>query len=124
MTKNDGGRGPAHRPRVTKPRRVRGGDRQCLDELVDEYERRLILVALTAAEGNQRWAALCLRVRTTSLHEKMKRLGISVGRARQNGRARPEEPVVASTAEPRAAEGEADSSQAPPLRLVGTDEKG
>ena len=51
-----------------------------LKERVDAYERRLILVALERAGGNQNRAALALGVRPTTLNEKLKRLGIGVVR--------------------------------------------
>ena len=41
-----------------------------------EYERRLILDALAQQRGNQRRAAAALGVLPTTLHEKMKRLGL------------------------------------------------
>ena len=43
---------------------------------VRAYERRLLLSALAAAGGNQRRAAAMLGVLPTTLHEKLKRLGI------------------------------------------------
>jgi len=49
-----------------------------LKSLVNEYERQLILSALGATRGHQRRAARCLGVSPSSLHEKMKRLGIKV----------------------------------------------
>ena len=51
-----------------------------LKDRVDAYERRLILVALERAGGNQHRAALALGVRPTTLNEKLKRLGIGVVR--------------------------------------------
>jgi DNA-binding NtrC family response regulator len=48
-----------------------------LKALVDAYERQLIQSALTAAAGNQRRAAAALGLLPTTLHEKMKRLGLS-----------------------------------------------
>jgi len=58
-----------------------------LRKLLDAYERRLIEDALRASGGNQRRAAEALGVLPTTLHEKMKRLGLL-------RRARPaEEPV-------------------------------
>ena len=48
-----------------------------LKRRVEQYERRLILSALTAADWNQRRAADALGVLPTTLHEKMKRLGIA-----------------------------------------------
>ena len=47
-----------------------------LRDLVDAYERRLIEDALRATGGNQRRAARTLGVLPTTLHEKMKRLGL------------------------------------------------
>ncbi len=52
------------------------GARPSLKSLVDSYERRLIEDALAASEGNQRRAARALGVLPTTLHEKMKRLGL------------------------------------------------
>ena len=49
-----------------------------LKALVNEYERQLILSALGATRGHQRRAARCLGISPSSLHEKMKRLGIKV----------------------------------------------
>jgi two-component system, NtrC family, C4-dicarboxylate transport response regulator DctD len=47
-----------------------------LKELVDAYERRLIESALADTGGNQRRAAASLGLLPTTLHEKMKRLGL------------------------------------------------
>jgi DNA-binding NtrC family response regulator len=47
-----------------------------LKELVDAYERRLIQSALADTGGNQRRAAASLGLLPTTLHEKMKRLGL------------------------------------------------
>lgn len=47
-----------------------------LRELLDAYERGLILDALAAAGGHQRRTAALLGVLPTTLHEKMKRLGL------------------------------------------------
>lgn len=51
--------------------------RATLKDLVDTYERGLIEAALRAAGGNQRRAAEALGVLPTTLHEKMKRLGLA-----------------------------------------------
>jgi DNA-binding NtrC family response regulator len=51
-------------------------ERKGLKELMTEYERDLIVAALTASGGNQRRAAAMLGVLPTTLHEKMKRLGL------------------------------------------------
>ncbi len=52
------------------------GVRPTLKALVDSYERRVIEEALRASSGNQRQAARALGVLPTTLHEKMKRLGL------------------------------------------------
>jgi DNA-binding NtrC family response regulator len=44
--------------------------------LLDAYERQLIETALAATAGNQRRAARSLGLLPTTLHEKMKRLGL------------------------------------------------
>jgi two-component system response regulator HydG len=58
-----------------------------LKTLVDSYERRVIEEALRASNGNQRRAARTLGVLPTTLHEKMKRLGLI-------RRASPEQPMT------------------------------
>ena len=47
-----------------------------LRTLLESYERQLIQAALAAAAGNQRRAANTLGLLPTTLHEKMKRLGL------------------------------------------------
>jgi len=47
---------------------------------VDSYERDLILEALRESGGRQRQAARTLGILATTLHEKMKRLGIPTAR--------------------------------------------
>jgi DNA-binding NtrC family response regulator len=47
-----------------------------LKALLDAYERQLIQSALIATAGNQRRAAQSLGLLPTTLHEKMKRLGL------------------------------------------------
>lgn len=47
-----------------------------LKTLLDAYERELIQSALSACRGNQRRAAATLGLLPTTLHEKMKRLGL------------------------------------------------
>jgi DNA-binding NtrC family response regulator len=47
-----------------------------LRDLLDDYERGLILTALQKTGGNQRRAAAELGVLPTTLHEKLKRLGL------------------------------------------------
>ncbi len=51
-----------------------------LKGLMDAYERTLIGAALAATRGNQRQAAFRLGVLPTTLHEKMKRLGMIAAR--------------------------------------------
>jgi DNA-binding NtrC family response regulator len=50
--------------------------RPTLKTLVEEYEKEIIVEALRSTEGNQRRAARALGVLPTTLHEKMKRLGL------------------------------------------------
>ena len=52
------------------------GSRQSLKDLVEAFERNVIEDALRATQGNQRRAARALGVLPTTLHEKMKRLGL------------------------------------------------
>jgi DNA-binding NtrC family response regulator len=52
------------------------GSMTSLRELVEAYERRLILEALARAQGNQRRAAAELGCLPTTLNEKMRRLGL------------------------------------------------
>lgn len=47
-----------------------------LREMVDAYERSLILMALTAADGHQRRAARMLGLLPSTLNEKMRRFRI------------------------------------------------
>lgn len=47
-----------------------------LKQLVEDYERRLILASLERARGNQRRAAAELGCLPTTLNEKMRRLGL------------------------------------------------
>jgi DNA-binding NtrC family response regulator len=47
-----------------------------LKTLLEDYERSLILEALAEKGGNQRQAAFALGILPTTLHEKLKRLGI------------------------------------------------
>ncbi len=53
-----------------------GGRRKDLRSLLDDYERKLILLALDAAGGHQRRAAASLGILASTLSEKMKRLGL------------------------------------------------
>jgi DNA-binding NtrC family response regulator len=52
------------------------GSLPSLKQLVEDYERRLILAALERARGNQRRAAAELGCLPTTLNEKMRRLGL------------------------------------------------
>ena len=47
-----------------------------MKDLVEAYERHVIGEALRDTQGNQRRAARALGVLPTTLHEKMKRLGL------------------------------------------------
>jgi len=50
--------------------------RKDLKSLMDDYERKLILLALDAAGGHQRRAAASLGLLPSTLSQKMKRLGV------------------------------------------------
>ena len=50
--------------------------RKDLKTLLEDYERSLILEALETTRGNQRQAAFALGILPTTLHEKLKRLGL------------------------------------------------
>jgi two-component system response regulator HydG len=52
------------------------GGRPTLKGLLESYERELIESALAETAGNQRQAARRLGLLPTTLHEKMKRLGL------------------------------------------------
>jgi DNA-binding NtrC family response regulator len=52
------------------------GRGQSLKARVEAFERHLIETALAATSGNQRRAAASLGLLPTTLHEKMKRLGL------------------------------------------------
>lgn len=47
-----------------------------LRQLVNEYERLLIVAALRESDGNQRRAAEALRILPSTLCERLKRLGV------------------------------------------------
>ncbi len=57
-----------------------GGGNSAVDlkRMLEAYERGLILDALAASGGHQRRTAARLGILPTTLHEKMKRLGIKV----------------------------------------------
>ncbi len=59
------------------------GKPQGLRSMVRDYERTLIVNALTSTGGHQRRAAAALGILPTTLVEKMKRLGISGRRTRR-----------------------------------------
>ena len=63
-----------------------------LKSLMEAYERQLIVAALAANGGNQRRAAASLGVLPTTLHEKMKRLGLRPRRMSVLDLAQPESP--------------------------------
>jgi DNA-binding NtrC family response regulator len=65
-----------------------------LKAMLADYERTLILQALQSASGHQRRAAAVLGVLPSTLHEKMKRLGIPT----RTGIVREEYRKVAETA--------------------------
>jgi DNA-binding NtrC family response regulator len=69
-----------------------------LKQLLENYERTLILQALAAATGHQRRAASALGILPTTLHEKMKRLGIPTRTAAARARAA-EDTTAATTIE-------------------------
>lgn len=62
-----------------------------LRQLMEAYERRLIIDALVRAHGNQRRAAAELGCLPTTLNEKMRRLGLrACDQHRDPGTAEPE----------------------------------
>jgi two-component system C4-dicarboxylate transport response regulator DctD len=66
-----------------------------LKQLVEDYERRLILAALGRHRGNQRRAAAELGCLPTTLNEKMRRLGLrACDRTRGDGCEPGEEALV------------------------------
>ena len=60
-----------------------GSARPGLKALLEEYERSLIREALEASGGHQRRTAARLGLLPTTLHEKMKRLGLLQTRSRE-----------------------------------------
>ncbi len=56
---------------------------QDLGSLLDDYERKLISLALEATGGHQRRAAASLGIRPTTLSEKLRRLGMRHRRAKE-----------------------------------------
>jgi DNA-binding NtrC family response regulator len=61
---------------VSAEARLGNGGSTDLKALLESYERSLILEALNASGGHQRRTAARLGVLPTTLHEKMKRLGL------------------------------------------------
>ena len=57
---------------------VASGAEKTLNELLDDYERSLIVMALRATGGEQRRAAGILGILATTLQGKMRRLRIAV----------------------------------------------
>jgi DNA-binding NtrC family response regulator len=51
-------------------------DRRPLKEMVEEYERKIVLMALELSHWNQRRAASSLGLLPSTLSEKMKRFGL------------------------------------------------
>ncbi|MEO8501482.1 MAG: helix-turn-helix domain-containing protein [Vicinamibacteria bacterium] len=51
-------------------------DRRPLKEMVDDYERKIVLMALELSHWNQRRAASSLGLLPSTLSEKMKRFGL------------------------------------------------
>ena len=51
-------------------------DRRPLKELVEDYERKIVLMALELSHWNQRRAASSLGLLPSTLSEKMKRFGL------------------------------------------------
>jgi DNA-binding NtrC family response regulator len=64
--------------KVISPRARKKGDSIKLDREIDAFEASLIRDALVKSKGNQRDAAKLLGIKPTTLHAKMKRLGIQV----------------------------------------------
>jgi len=56
-----------------------GADEEDFYKMVEEYEKLLIRRALVKAHGNQALAARMLRLKPTTLNNKMKVLNLSVG---------------------------------------------
>ena len=71
----EGAAGPRERKRMQELAKVEVTG-PSLKTLLDTYERQLIQSALSACRGNQRRAAAALGLLPTTLHEKMKRLGL------------------------------------------------
>lgn len=70
------GPSPWNAPEVPKVTRAALSGSRSLREMVDAYEKSLILIALAAAQGNQRRASRMLGLLPSTLNEKMRRLRI------------------------------------------------
>jgi DNA-binding NtrC family response regulator len=66
--------------KVVGPRNGKKSGAFKLESEVEAYEASLIRDALSKVRGNQRHAAKLLGIKPTTLHAKMKRLGIRVGK--------------------------------------------
>jgi DNA-binding NtrC family response regulator len=75
-----------HEPAVSAAPIVTEPAQKGLKTLLEDYERHLILEALQATRGNQRQAAFALGILPTTLHEKLKRLGLFPLRRVEGGR--------------------------------------
>jgi DNA-binding NtrC family response regulator len=64
--------------KVVGPRQRKRGDAIKLEREVDAFEASLIRDALIKSKGNQRDAAKLLGIKPTTLHAKIKRLGLKV----------------------------------------------
>lgn len=64
------------RRQAAAPRTSGGSGPISLKSMLDDYERQIIRSALAGTAGNQRRAAAALGLLPTTLHEKMKRLGL------------------------------------------------
>jgi len=71
---------------IARPHLVGSGtpyEERPLFDIVDDYERRVILDALDRSGGSQTDAAKILKIPLSTLNQKVKRLGITVRRSRQ-----------------------------------------
>lgn len=64
--------------KIVGPRARKKGDAIKLEKEIDAFEAALIRDALIKTKGNQRDAAKLLSIKPTTLHAKIKRLGINV----------------------------------------------
>ena len=87
---------------VSAEARLGNGGSTDLKALLESYERSLILEALTASGGHQRRTAARLGVLPTTLHEKMKRLGLLRRSAPEAGESTPTSSTMVHYAAPGA----------------------